>query len=150
MFDVCANYANVENAVDVLKVAGFRNADISVLFPDKAGSKRFAHDQSTRALGSQRRPGNFRRDFAGAPPPPAHKEIEEMTRITTPFTVPAARAVAAAALLLRATRALANPALAATGDETDRQRPTGPRRFWPNPSSTEGGRPWPPAPPRWE
>jgi hypothetical protein len=30
-----------------------------------------------------------------------------------------------------------------------RQTPTGPRRYWPNPSSTVGGRPWPPAPPHW-
>ena len=36
-----------------------------------------------------------------------------------------------------------------TGDETGRQRPTGRPRYWPNPSSTEGGRPWPPAPPYW-
>ena len=32
-----------------------------------------------------------------------------MNPLAMPFTVPAARAVAAAALLLRATRALANP-----------------------------------------
>jgi len=43
------NYTSVENAVDVLKEAGFRNTDISVLFPEKAGSKRFAHDKGTRA-----------------------------------------------------------------------------------------------------
>ena len=46
---VYANYASVEGAVDVLKEAGFRNTDISVLFPDKAGSKHFAHDKGTRA-----------------------------------------------------------------------------------------------------
>ena len=43
------NYASVENAVDVLKATGFRNKDISVLFPEKAGSKTFAHDKGTRA-----------------------------------------------------------------------------------------------------
>ena len=43
------DYSRVENAVDVLKEAGFRNADISVLFPEKAGSKSFAHDKGTRA-----------------------------------------------------------------------------------------------------
>jgi len=43
------DYPSVENAVDVLKRAGFRNKDISVLFPDKAGSKAFAHDTGTRA-----------------------------------------------------------------------------------------------------
>jgi len=46
---VYSNYASVENAVDVLKEAGFRNTDISVLFPDKAGSKHFARDKGTRA-----------------------------------------------------------------------------------------------------
>jgi hypothetical protein len=35
------------------------------------------------------------------------------------------------------------------GGAPGRQTPTDPRRYWPNPSSTEGGRPWPPAPPHW-
>jgi hypothetical protein len=65
-----------------------------------------------------------------------------MQRIATQVTIPAARTVAAAALL-------ASPARAVTGDELGRQRPTGPPRHWPNPSSTEGGRPWPPGPPHW-
>jgi hypothetical protein len=43
------DYASVENAVDVLKEGGFRNTDISVIFPQKAGSKQFAHDKGTRA-----------------------------------------------------------------------------------------------------
>jgi hypothetical protein len=43
------DYSSVENVVDVLKEAGFRNKDISVLFPEKAGSKSFAHDKGTRA-----------------------------------------------------------------------------------------------------
>jgi hypothetical protein len=43
------DYASVENAVDVMKEAGFRNTDISVLFPEKAGSKSFAHNKGTRA-----------------------------------------------------------------------------------------------------
>jgi hypothetical protein len=45
---IYANYSSVESAVDVLKAAGFRNTDISVLFPQKAGSKEFAHDKGTR------------------------------------------------------------------------------------------------------
>jgi len=146
---VYANYASVENAVDVLKEAGFRNTDISVLFPDKPGSKRFAQDKGTRALGSQRRPGTHQFDFAGASPPQRRRR-GNMNPITKPLTVSAACAIAAAALLLRATRALANPARAATGDQTGRQTPTSPRRSWPNPSSTMDGRPWPPAPPGWE
>ena len=42
------NYSSVENAVEVLKEAGFRNGDISVLFPERAGSKDFAHDKGPR------------------------------------------------------------------------------------------------------
>jgi hypothetical protein len=72
-----------------------------------------------------------------------------MNRLAMAFTVPAARALAAAALLLRAAFALASPARATMGAETGHPRPTGPSRYWPNPSSTENGRPWPPAPPHW-
>lgn len=43
------DYSSVETAVDVLKEAGFRNTDISVLFPRRAGSKAFAQDKGTRA-----------------------------------------------------------------------------------------------------
>jgi len=39
----------VENAVDSLKIAGFRNTDISVLFPDNVGTKDFALEKSTKA-----------------------------------------------------------------------------------------------------
>jgi hypothetical protein len=46
---IYANYSSVENAVGVLKSAGFRSSDISVLFPQKAGSKEFAHDKGTRS-----------------------------------------------------------------------------------------------------
>ena len=35
--------------VDELKTAGFSNNDISVLLPDKAGTKDFAHEQHTKA-----------------------------------------------------------------------------------------------------
>src|ERR1700689_531797 len=35
--------------VDKLKVANFSNNDISVLFPDKGGTKDFAHEQHTKA-----------------------------------------------------------------------------------------------------
>jgi len=51
--------------------------------------------------------------------------------------------------LLLAMLARAGLARASMGDETGRPRPTRPPRYWPNPSSTEGGRPWPPAPPHW-
>ena len=35
--------------VDALKTAGFSNNDISVLLPDKAGTRDFAHEQHTKA-----------------------------------------------------------------------------------------------------
>jgi hypothetical protein len=49
VFGIYTNYSSVENAVDVLKEAGFRNSDVSVLFPEKAGSKEFAHNKGTKA-----------------------------------------------------------------------------------------------------
>jgi hypothetical protein len=42
-------YAGVENGVDALKAAGFRNTDISVLFPENVGTKDFAHKKGTKA-----------------------------------------------------------------------------------------------------
>src|SRR5881397_979011 len=38
-----------ERIVDGLKAAGFSNNDISVLFPDKSGTRDFAHEQHTKA-----------------------------------------------------------------------------------------------------
>jgi len=43
------DYSKVEAAVDVLKESGFRNTDISVLFPEKAGTKSFAREKGTKA-----------------------------------------------------------------------------------------------------
>ncbi|MHB8122137.1 MAG: DUF3341 domain-containing protein [Desulfuromonadaceae bacterium] len=39
----------VERAVEELKSAGFRNADISVLFPESGGTKEFAIEKETKA-----------------------------------------------------------------------------------------------------
>jgi len=39
----------VERAVEELKVAGFRKADISVLFPESGGTKDFAIEKDTKA-----------------------------------------------------------------------------------------------------
>jgi hypothetical protein len=39
----------VESAVDQMKVDGFRNTDISVLFPQGGGTKDFAHEKNTKA-----------------------------------------------------------------------------------------------------
>jgi hypothetical protein len=37
------------SAVDALRQADFRNTDISVMFPDNAGTKDFAHEKNTKA-----------------------------------------------------------------------------------------------------
>jgi hypothetical protein len=49
VFGIYPDYAGVERAVDALKAAGYRNTDISVLFPENAGTKDFAHEKDTKA-----------------------------------------------------------------------------------------------------
>src|SRR5216110_386864 len=49
VFCLCATAGQAENIVDGLRAAGFSNNDISVLCPDKAGTKDFAHEQHTKA-----------------------------------------------------------------------------------------------------
>ena len=49
VFGIYPEYANVENGVDALQAAGFRNTDISVLFPENVGTKDFAHKKETKA-----------------------------------------------------------------------------------------------------
>src|SRR6266446_5638402 len=49
VFGIFPNYAGVERGVDALKAAGFRNTDISVLFPENVGTKDFAHKKDTKA-----------------------------------------------------------------------------------------------------
>src|ERR1700757_621791 len=49
VFGIYPNRTSVESAVDALKAAEFRNSDISVLFPENAGTKDFAHEKSTKA-----------------------------------------------------------------------------------------------------
>src|SRR5450432_916154 len=49
VFGIYPTQGSVESAVDALKTAGFRNTDISVLFPENEGTKDFAHDKSTKA-----------------------------------------------------------------------------------------------------
>src|ERR1700736_3992599 len=49
VFGIYSSYGQVESAVDALKAAGFRNTDISVLFPENVGSKDFAHEKGTKA-----------------------------------------------------------------------------------------------------
>src|SRR5437763_2169964 len=48
-FAIYRNRMGVDNAVDALRDAGFRNTDISVLFPENEGTKDFAHEKNTKA-----------------------------------------------------------------------------------------------------
>jgi hypothetical protein len=49
VYGIYPSQASAEAAVDTLKNAGFRNTDISVLFPDNQGSKDFAIEKETKA-----------------------------------------------------------------------------------------------------
>jgi ActD protein len=49
VFGIYHNQIAVENAVDALRQEGFRNTDISVLFPENEGTKDFAHEKNTKA-----------------------------------------------------------------------------------------------------
>src|SRR6478735_5673014 len=48
-FGIYSDHAGVERAVDALRAAGYRNTDISVLFPENIGTKDFAHEKHTKA-----------------------------------------------------------------------------------------------------
>ena len=48
-FGIYRTQADVENAVDLIRADGFRNTDISVLFPENQGTKDFAVEKSTKA-----------------------------------------------------------------------------------------------------
>ncbi len=49
VFGIYPDYNSVEVAVETLKASGFRNTDISVLFPENVGTKDFAHEKGTKA-----------------------------------------------------------------------------------------------------
>jgi len=49
VFGIYATRDQVEQAVDRLRLAGFRPTDISVLFPENVGTKEFAHEKHTKA-----------------------------------------------------------------------------------------------------
>jgi hypothetical protein len=49
VYGIYPNRLAVEEAVDRLRAAGFRNADVSVLFSDNQGTKDFAHEKNTKA-----------------------------------------------------------------------------------------------------
>src|SRR5215510_4385547 len=48
-FGIYPTRADVERAVDALRSEGFRNTDISILYPINEGSKDFAHIQASKA-----------------------------------------------------------------------------------------------------
>src|SRR6266567_8259635 len=49
VYGIYTDRFSAENAVVALKEAGFRNTDVSVLFPENAGTKDFAHEKNTKA-----------------------------------------------------------------------------------------------------
>lgn len=49
VFGIYPTHDAADAAVDALRARGFRNTDISVLFPQNAGSKDFAHEKGTKA-----------------------------------------------------------------------------------------------------
>jgi len=49
VYGIYRSRVDLENAVDVLREAGFRNTDISALLPDNQSNKEFAHKKSTKA-----------------------------------------------------------------------------------------------------
>src|SRR5512142_3078892 len=49
VYGIYKNRVDLEHAVDTLRAEGFRNSDISVLFPDNEGTKDFAHEKHTKA-----------------------------------------------------------------------------------------------------
>jgi hypothetical protein len=49
VFCIVQNYAQALRVVGDLKASGFSNNDISVLMPDKSGTRDFAHEQGTKA-----------------------------------------------------------------------------------------------------
>ncbi len=49
VFGIYPNQDGLELGVDALKADGFRNTDISVLFPENEGTKDFAHVKGTKA-----------------------------------------------------------------------------------------------------
>ena len=49
VFGIYPTYSAVEEAVETLRSAGFRNTDISILMPENVGSKDFGHEKNTKA-----------------------------------------------------------------------------------------------------
>jgi len=48
-YGIYADQPTVNEAIEQLRAAGFRNTDVSVLYPENLGSKDFAHEKHTKA-----------------------------------------------------------------------------------------------------
>ena len=48
-FGIYPSRTQLESGIMALKDAGYRNEDISVLFPENVGTKDFAHEKGTKA-----------------------------------------------------------------------------------------------------
>ena len=49
VFGIYTDTTSVDRAVEALKAAGFSNSDVSALFPNKKGTRDFAHEKNTKA-----------------------------------------------------------------------------------------------------
>ncbi|MDB4982208.1 MAG: hypothetical protein JWM82_2960 [Myxococcales bacterium] len=49
VFGICRSISQLEQTVDQLRSNGFRQDDISALFPDNEGTRAFAHEKHTKA-----------------------------------------------------------------------------------------------------
>jgi hypothetical protein len=48
-FGIVRSESQAESTIDALRSAGFSGSDISVLFPDKSGTRDFAHEKNSKA-----------------------------------------------------------------------------------------------------
>src|SRR5262245_2945075 len=49
VYGIAKTRAQAESVIEKLRSSGFRSDDISVLFPDTAGTRDFAHEKNTKA-----------------------------------------------------------------------------------------------------
>jgi hypothetical protein len=49
VFGIYGSESHAANGVDQLRLAGFRNTDVSILFSENAGNKDLAHEKNTKA-----------------------------------------------------------------------------------------------------
>src|SRR5256885_16952646 len=49
VFGIYPTYGALDCAVESMRARGFRNTDISVLFPENVGTKDFGHEKNTKA-----------------------------------------------------------------------------------------------------